>query len=301
MRVLVGTVLGLYELGGDARHPLAPLGGREITALAREGRRTWVLSEGRTIWRSGDDGAWQVVARLDTGRATCLLPTPAGLFVGAEEASLLRLEGDALRAVESFLEVEGRREWFTPWGDPPAVRSMAVDPAGTIYVNVHVGGVVRSTDGGKSWRPTVDIHVDVHQVACDPRRPGLVLVASARGLGVSDDAGESWRFLTEGLHAPYLRAVAVGEGAVLVTAATGPDGRRTAVYRLPAPGAAFERCTAGLPDWFDRHVDTGCLAASGRQVAFGTAGGALYVSEDEGRHWSRLAQGLPEVRGVVLA
>lgn len=299
--MLIGTVLGLFELGAGARHPLAPLGGREITALAREGRHTWVLSEGRTVWRSGENGAWEMAAHVETGDATCLLPTPAGLFVGARAARLLRLEGGTLRPVEAFLEVEGRREWFTPWGEPPAVRSMAADPAGTIYVNVHVGGVVRSTDGGKSWRPTVDIHVDVHQVACDPRRPGLVLAASAEGLGVSDDAGESWRFLAEGLHARYLRAVAVGEGAVFVTASTGPDGGRTAVYRLPAPGAPFERCTAGLPGWFDSPIDTGCLAASGRQVAFGTDEGALYVSDDEGRHWSPLAWGLPEILGVALA
>jgi photosystem II stability/assembly factor-like uncharacterized protein len=306
MRVLVGTVLGLFELGADARHRLAPLAAREITALVREGRRTWVLSEGRSIWRSGEDGAWEIVAHVETEDATCLLPSPAGLFVGTEGARLLRLEGGTLRPVEAFLQVEGRREWFTPWGEPPAVRSMACDPTGTLYVNVHVGGVVRSTDGGKSWRPTVDIHVDVHQVACDPRRPGVVWAASAAGLGVSEDAGESWRFLTEGLHAHYLRAVALGEGALFVSASRGPEGRQAAVYRQPLAegalaGAPLERCTPGLPDWFDDNIDTGCLAAAGRDVAFGTAQGALWASADEGRHWALLAQGLPEIRGVVLA
>jgi hypothetical protein len=300
VRVLVGTVLGLFEFGAGARHALAPLAGREVTALAGEGRRTWVLSEGRTVWRSGEDGAWEVVAHVETEDATCLLPSPAGLFVGTAGAHLLRLEGGTLRPVEAFLQVEGRRDWYTPWGDPPAVRSMALDPAGTIFVNVHVGGVVRSTDAGKSWRPTVDIDADVHQVACDPRRPGIVLAASAEGLGVSDDAGESWKFLTEGLHAHYLRAVALGEGAVFVTASTGPGGRQAAVYRL-APGGAFERCMAGLPEWFDSNIDTGCLAASGSRVAFGTEQGDVYVSTDEGRHWSPLARGLPEVRCVAFA
>jgi hypothetical protein len=41
VRVLVGTVLGLFEFGAGARHALAPLAGREVTALAREGRHTW--------------------------------------------------------------------------------------------------------------------------------------------------------------------------------------------------------------------------------------------------------------------
>lgn len=39
--MLVGTVLGLFEFGAGARHALAPLAGREVTALAREGRHTW--------------------------------------------------------------------------------------------------------------------------------------------------------------------------------------------------------------------------------------------------------------------
>ena len=43
---------------------------------------------------------------------------------------------------------------------------MAVDGANTLFVNVHVGGIVRCDDTGPS--PTLDIHADVHQVIADP-------------------------------------------------------------------------------------------------------------------------------------
>ena len=127
---------------------------------------------------------------------------------------------------------------------------MSTDPDGAIYANVHVGGVLRSRDRGRSWQPTIDIHADVHQVDFDSGS-GLLLAASLGGLAVSEDRGESWAFNTKGLHASYCRAVAVTGETVLVTASTGPFTNRAALYRIPLPAdKAFEKCDAGLPKWF---------------------------------------------------
>lgn len=299
--LLVGTAEGLYELGARER---SHLGGREITALAGDEAGWWALAEGRTALRSGGDGSWEEWAALPEGGGTCLAVTAGGLFVGTAGARLFRLEGHGLARVEAFEQVEGRREWYTPWGDPPDTRSISGDPAGAIYVNVHVGGVVRSGDGGRSWRPTLDIETDVHQVLCHPVRPGLVLVAAAVGFGVSEDGGGSWRFETRGLHGRYLRAVAVtGDGDdVLVSASTGPRGRRAAVYRarLGRP-VEFRRCTRGLPEWFEGNIETACLAASGRRAAFGIEEGTVYLSPDAGESWESIAKGLPPVQCVSLA
>src|SRR5262249_60339372 len=90
----------------------------------------------------------------------------------------LRLGAGGLAPVETFETVDGRETWYTPWGDPADVRSIAVARDGTIHVNVHVGGVVRSRDRGTSWAPTVDIEQDVHQVLAHPDRRDVVLVAS---------------------------------------------------------------------------------------------------------------------------
>jgi len=168
-------------------------------------------------------------------------------------------------------------------------------------VNVHVGGVARSRDRGRSWAPTMDIENDVHQVLAHPTRGDVVLVASAEGFGVSRDGGGSWQLVTAGLHAHYLRAVAVANDIVLVSASTGPGGRRSALYRkrLDSDGA-FERCRDGLPTWFDANIDTACLAADGPVVVCGTEDGRILQSLDGGERWQMRAKGLPPVTSVTL-
>jgi len=291
LRLLVGTADGLYELGArERRH----LNGHEITALAGDGGGWWALVDGGTLWRSPGDGSWEKVADLQDGPGTCLGVTRAGLLVGTAGAHLLHLDGRRLVRVEEFEQVEGRKEWHTPWGDPPDTRSISADQAGGVYVNVHVGGVVRSTDGGRSWRPTLDIDADVHQVLAHPTRAHAVFAAAAVGLGMSDDAGDSWRFETEGLHARYLRAVAVAGDHLLVSASTGPGGKRAALYRRRlGESEKFERCRQGLPEWFGSNIDTGCLAASGVTVAFGLTRGSYshpLMRARAGSGWRRISR-----------
>jgi hypothetical protein len=302
-RLVVGTVKGLYELGMDGSEPRAddgPLANREVTALAAGGDGLWALAEGTIVLRRDQSGSWTELATAS--ELTCLLPGEDGLLVGAERARLLRLEGGTLEPVPSLDATPGRETWHTPWGGPPAVRSMARDGAGRLHVSVHVGGIPRSLDGGATWQPTIDVDSDVHQVLAHPELADVVLAATAMGLARSDDGGERWRFERDGMHADYCRAVAVSGGAVLVSASTGPGGRRAAIYRAALEGSVwFERCTAGLPEWFDANVDTGCLAADGDTVAFGTADGSLFRSEDGGATWTEAAGGLPTVRAVTFA
>ena len=299
-RILVGTEGGLREFGFGERPARETFVGHTVTALARDGARTWALIDGREIWAE-DGERWQKRALVEGSPGTCLAPGPTGLLVGTQVAHLLRLTGDRLEPVESFEHVDGRETWHTPWGDPADVRSLAVAPAdGAVYVNVHVGGVVRSRDGGRTWAPTLDIETDVHQVIVHPARPKTVLVAAYDGFGLSRDGGDSWEFITTGLHAHYARAVAVSESTVLPTASTGPGGRRSALYRRPLDGAArFERCRRGLPEWFNDNIDTACLATAGPLAVFGTEDGRLFRSTDGGAAWELAAKGLPAVRCVL--
>jgi hypothetical protein len=294
MTTRIGTVDGIHDLEGE---PVA-LAGRSVSDLAGP----WALTDGDTVWRVGPDGTWTEVARLDgpeTG--TCLLPLDdGGVLVGTTGAHLRRVRADGVGDVPGFEDLPARRDWYTPWGEPPEVRSVAAAD-GVAYVNVHVGGIARSDDGGTTWAATpLDIHADVHQVLAVP---GLVLAAAGEGgLLTSTDAGTTWTQDTAGLHAPYARAVAVAGDTVLLTASTGPRTRQAAVYRRPlaATGAPFERCADGLPEWFAGNIDTRCLAARGDQVVFGTADGTVHRSTDAGVTWEQVAAGLPRVTAVAV-
>jgi hypothetical protein len=220
------------------------------------------------------------------------------VLVGADAAHLLRLEGDHLTTVEGFEHADGRDRWHTPWGGPPDVRSMSEGPDGTLYVNVHVGGILRSRDGGATWEPTLDMDVDVHRVLA--LGDGTVLAACGDGgLAVSRDGGDSWVFLTEGLHGTYCRAVAVAGGSVLVTASTGPFTKEGAVYRKPLDGdGPFERTTELFP-W---NIDSFQLAGSpDGQAAFGTEDGRVYVSTDEGATWELTEKADKTIRSVTFS
>jgi hypothetical protein len=300
--LLIGTGEGLFGLAGGEPHLDASFGTREVVALAVHEGAAWAVAGRNVIVRREPDGSWTDVARGELDLA-CLAVTSHGVFAGTEEAHLLRLVGDdgILAPIEAFETVEGRETWFTPWGGPPAVRSIAQDLAGRLHANVHVGGIPRSVDAGASWEPTVDIDADIHQVVAHPTVSDVVLAAGAVGLAVSADGGSSWRIEREGLHATYARAVAVAGDRVLLSVSNGPRGGRGAVYRTALePGSTFERCTQGLPEWFDGNIDSGWLDARGSEVAFGTGDGEIFVSEDAGERWTRAATGLPSIRAVRL-
>lgn len=297
--LMVGTKEGLYKLSdrSQARY----FADHEVTALTRT-RAGWIaLVDGVEAVQCNDGGEWTEVAEIKRFRANCILPTSSsGAFIGTSEAHLFELKDGVVFPVKSFDEAPGREKWFTPWGGPPDLRCLAAGPSGVLYANVHVGGVLRSPDGVR-WQPTLDIATDVHQVLFDPDS-GLLFAASAQGLGVSRDSGETWRFDSAGLHGKYLRAVTVVGHILLVTASTGYASRQAAVYRRPVDSAgAFQRCAEGLPEWFTDNIDTHCLVASDTTVAFGTSQGSVFISEDTGVCWKQVVEDLPAVRCLALS
>ena len=297
MRVLVASREGLHAF--DDRGAPAPvqLAGRAVTTLSPHGPDLWAAVDGSELWRASDD-EWRHIADLADHRVACILATHADVYVGSSEARLFRVAGSGLDPIAAFDGAEGRSSWYTPWGGPPDTRSMS-EWDDDLYVNVHVGGILRTDDRGGHWAPTIDIDADVHQVAT---AEGLVLAACAGGLAVSEDRGTTWTVRADGLEAPYSRAVAVCGDAVLASASSGPRGGRSAVYRGALAGGGFERCREGLPEWFDDNIDSMWLDAlpDGSFAAFGTPDGHLFGSSDAGSSWTELAAGLPVVLRVLV-
>jgi hypothetical protein len=300
-RILVGAGDGLHILEDGREVEVVSVGWADsagaLTTLAPGASARWAIVDAHEIWRSEGSG-WTHVVTARPHEIRCIADTAAGVLIGTAEAHLHRVvEPPApLETVGSFGEVEGRDGWYTPWGGPPDTRSIAEDDD-AVYVNVHVGGIPRSRDGGETWEPTIDVDADVHRVWAG--RSG-VFAACARGLAVSRDGGDTWRIEAEGLHASYCRGVTVCGDTVLVSASTGPRGGRAAVYRRPLGGGPFERCERGLPEWFDGNVDSGWLDASPELAAFGTPDGRVFASDDEGASWGEVATGVPNLSSVVV-
>ena len=176
------------------------------------------------------------------------------------------------------------------------------DDQRTVWVGVEIDGVFRSLDGGDSWTKVVSglSDLDVHDMAIARSSPTRVFVSTNGELFWSDDRGEAWTPV--GVRAkwplPYARGVAVkaDDPRVLfagcgetTTGETGgvlgsDDGGQT--WRsLPLP----VRPNATMWGLATHPADPG------RIVAFSLFG-EVYVSEDAGESWRKIAREFGEIR-----
>jgi hypothetical protein len=156
-------------------------------------------------------------------------------------------------------------------------------------------------DGGKTWQPTIDINIDVHEVRAHQADPDIVVAASAIGLCISRDGGASWIIERDGLHASYCSAVAFSGDGIFVSASTDHFAAQGRIYRRPIrPAGNIVAVEAGLPTWINGIADTGCIAANGSSIAVADRAGNLYGSDDFGRAWSCRSTKLPIPSGVLI-
>lgn len=299
---------GVFTLAGQAiQHDF---GGHAVRGLTRDGRGgALAIVDNRSLVRRAANGEWRTVFTSST-ELSCCIEVGETIYAGTEDARVLRIDAHGrCEPLTGFAEVAGREKWYAGaalvngklLGPPLGVRSMTATCDGaTLLVNVHVGGIPRSIDGGRSWHPTIDIEADVHDVYAHATRPDLVIAASAAGLCVSRDAGATWTVEHGGLDASYCSAVAFAGDDILVASSAEHFAPQGAIYRRAVGEPGPLRPIEGLPRWLTGICDTDCIDADGSAVALADRAGNLYVSEDLGRTWWCRATGHPAPSSVAI-
>ena len=268
------------------------LGYGAMVSLSNGQAALFALSDGTLLLLSEDDPK-QIPTGIEDPIASLLLvrENPLTLLIGTDEGAyvyrLVGEEGPAERIV-AFDELECRQEWYTPWGGPPAVRTLAKTQDGFCYADIHVGSIMRSPDEGISWEPvTPELHKDVHQVATCPADDNRVYANTQNGVYVSADRGNSWVNRIEGLPRRYGTGVAVHPAdpdLLIATVQNGPRGGGAWLCCSENGGATWTQLNDQLTEPTDR-ISTGCIAFTSDGTAWAVIGKTLYIGKDRATDW----------------
>jgi hypothetical protein len=263
---------------------------------------------GHSVRRRASDGRWNTIAASEH-ELSCTVAVGNTIYVGTDDARIFRLDnGGELQPLRGLDSIDGRDGWYAgtvtidgqELGPPLGIRSISSTASGALLASVHVGGIPKSTDGGKTWKPTIEVDFDVHEVRAHPADPNIVIAAAAIGLCISRDAGATWTVEREGLHASYCSAVAFAGNDVLVAASADHFAAQGAIYKraLDEDGRLERVCVNGL-EWVEGIADTACIAADAETLAIADRVN-LYVSRDAGRTWPIRADGVRGANSLVI-
>jgi len=303
----------LFAATGDAIVRLDEADGSWIATRSLEaaGAQCLAVDPGRpeTVFAGLREGGVRLSEDAGASWVDCALPEPGvfslavspadgTVYAGTEPSRLFASsdKGATWEALDSLLDLPSRPTWrFPPRPWTSHVRWIAPSPhdATLLLVGIELGGLMRSTDGGRTWedhRPGAQR--DVHCLAWHPETEGRAYEAGGGGSAFSVDGGETWTPADDGRDRNYAWALAVDpDDADLwyVSASTGPfaaHGRgepQAHVYRRRGkePWVALG---GGLPEPLPA-MPYALVAADGRLFA-GLSDGQLWESRDQGETWS---------------
>ncbi len=256
------------------------------------------------------------------------LDDPDTVYAGVEDAALFRSSD----AGQSWCEVSGLRRHTTGPNWQPGAGGMCLHAImlsrahpQRMVVAISAAGAFRTDDAGVTWRPInrglrseglpdVDAEVGhcVHKIAAHPSAPDVLFMQKHWDVMRSDNAGDSWREVSGNLPSDFGFVIDVHAhepDTVYVLPITSdsqhfpPEGKLR-VYRSRTGGDEWEPLTRGLPqsncyvDVLRDAMAVDSLDACG--VYFGTTGGQVYVSADEGESWDAIVRDLPAVMSVEV-
>ena len=264
------------------------------------------------LWEGNGDG---VVAAKDLGQEVhgLAVSSNGSLLAGLLPAALWESKdsGQTWKEMEAFAEAPNHETWTAPWGTPlvSAIGTHPKDPK-TVYCGVEVGGLYRTTDGGKSWFDMELPVSDVHSIQVCPARQERVYVTTGEGCFCSDDQGFAWRQMGSSNARQYTMGLAAHPSEadrVIISAAAGPpptwhgpEGARCNIYLSTDAGRRFRTVVKDLVGGVHRKALV-INAKVPSEIVFGTSDGQLYYSNDGGETFDLTADGLGDIRTIVFA
>lgn len=229
---------------------------------------------------------------------------PRIVFAGTRPAALFR--SDDAGATWTRLDVRGVAQFSDINRGPTRVTQILFDPlqADTVWATIEIGGIFRSTDGGRTWAQADHgmLSCDVHGIAVTRTRSGqrVLLATTNLGLHRSLDEGASWTF--QKLDSPwqYTRNIVNHPQqleTLFLTNGNGPPGNTGRLLRSVDGGESWH--DLGLPGPLNSTPWCVAVHPIDSQLLFACTNlGQLFRSEDGGDSWQRMPHEFGEVRAL---
>ncbi len=286
--------------------PLAHAGSR-LSVSRSEPDIAYLAAYESGMYRSDDGGTtWKQLPSYPSEYAHSVVVHPGDarlVYVGGEPSAIYRSRdgGETWEECAGFRAVPESSRWSFHNFDPRVhhVRDLRMAPndPNSLYAGIEVGGVVRSGDGGENWEQLHGTDEDIHLINISGTRPERVYVATATGPYRSDDMGQTWRAITEGLlrrYTVHIAAAPDNADLVLVSVSSSPGRRDPQLYRSDNAGRSWAVVESVGSDG-DMVVAMDWDPAHTGRVYAGSDRGTIYRSDDGGMSWNALPTKLPTI------
>jgi photosystem II stability/assembly factor-like uncharacterized protein len=293
------------------------------------GPAVWKSTDLGETWTHSSDGLAYAEGQEPIKAVWSLGVREGRVYAGVQPAGLFHSDdqGQSWTHVEGLQQHPTRPEW-SPGGAGLILHSLVLHPddPDKIWVGISAAGVFHSADGGETWEtrnrgtradfmPEDQRYPEfgqcVHCLVMAPGRTERLYQQNHCGMYRSDDGGRRWDSIEAGLPSSFGFPAAShprDADTLFLLPLNGdikgrfvPDGK-AAVWRTRDGGASWQDLRRGLPQenaYFGvlrQAMATDRLDPAG--VYFGTSGGALFASADEGDSWDCIAQHLPSILSV---